>query len=75
MQATAAHLNTTVARNYAQVRPLGLQDVDEAVKYSTADGGGADLQIDDPRESGAFGIDGMTGLEAYFCEECGLVQL
>lgn len=45
------------------------------VKYSTADGGGADLQIDDPRESGAFGIDGMTGLEAYFCEECGLVRL
>ena len=49
----------------------------EQVKYSTSGGGGsgADLQVDDPRESGVFGIGGTTDLGAYFCEECGLVRL
>ena len=47
----------------------------EQVKYSTADGGGVYLQVDDPRESGVFGIGGTTDLGAYFCEECGLVRL
>ena len=46
----------------------------EQVKCSTADGGGADPQSGDPRESGVFGIGGTADLKAYFCGKCGPVR-
>jgi hypothetical protein len=48
----------------------------EQVDYSTAGAAGATsrMRIDDPRKSGTLGFGGKTYVDAYLCENCGLVR-
>ncbi|WP_254840535.1 hypothetical protein [Natronomonas marina] len=48
----------------------------EQVEYSTDGSAGSTsrVRIDDPRKGGPLGIGGKAYLEAYLCEDCGLVR-
>lgn len=49
-----------------------LEQVDHSTEGSA--GGSGRVSIDDPRKGGPLGIGGTEYLEAYLCEDCGLVR-